>query len=292
MISMPSGVRSEFVTSHGLRTHYLRAGASGPPVVLLHGSAIDSSRLTYGPSIPAFADAFAVYAPDWPGYGRSQATTAPSDFAFYSTFVQEFLDALDLPRVHLAGFSMGGGAALEFALQFPERVESLTLIDAYGLGMRLHVPFAPYLALRFPMVDTLTWAALRREKNLLKWFLKGFVFANPRLVTNELVDAVHQEVMAPGIEDSFMAWLRDEIKPTSLRSSYHARLKDLRVPTLLLHGTRDLIIPASRARRAAMVIPNAKLELVRRCGHWLPQEARDTFQTKFLAFLKASSGQG
>lgn len=279
-------VQSEFTTVNGLRIHYLRAGSSGPPLLLLHGSAIDSSRLSYGPSMPRLAKDFSVYAPDWPGYGLSQPAPKPSDFVFYGEFVKAFLDTFGLDHVHVVGFSMGAAALLEFVLHHPKRVGKLVLISAYGLSTDLHMPIAPYLALRVPKLDAFAWAAVRHQKMLIRWILKAFIFARPQLVTEGLVDEVHQQLMAPGVEETFMDWLRGEMRPASFRTSYREQLKHVHTPTLLLHGTRDLIIPASRTKRAAKLIPNAELKLIPKCGHWLTREARAEFEKELLAFLK------
>ncbi|MEX2534191.1 MAG: alpha/beta fold hydrolase [Trueperaceae bacterium] len=282
---MPHEFASEFVEVAGLRTHVLRAGDSGPPLVLLHGTAIDSARLTYGASLPQLGKHFRVYAPDWPGYGQSQPGPSAHGFRFLEDFLHAFLDAMGLPRAHLAGFSMGGAAALGLALDHPQRVDKLVLIDSYGLGGTVHLPLLPYLALRVRSADRYVWSVLRRNKGTLRWFLATFVLGNACLATRELVDEVHRQLMAPGAEGAFMDWLRGEIRPGRLRTSYRARLRNLRPLTLILHGARDLIVPAYRARRAVRLIPDARLVLVPGCGHWLPREAPGVVERKVMEFL-------
>lgn len=269
----------------GVRTHLLVAGDSGPPLVLLHGTAIDSARLTFGGMLAELGRTFRVYAPDWPGYGLSQRAPVTKGVIYLEEFLSAFLDALRLHRTHLAGFSMGGGAALGLTLEQPQRVDRLALIDSYGLGGTIHLPLLPYLVLRAGPVDKYLWAAIRRSKGALRWFLATFVFGDSRQVTDELVAEVHEQLLAPHSEAAFMAWLRAEIGPGRLRTNYRARLRQLEPPTLILHGARDLIIPAYRARRASRLIPDARLVLHPGSGHWLPREAPEVVTRELTRFL-------
>ncbi|MDQ3397021.1 MAG: alpha/beta hydrolase [Deinococcota bacterium] len=282
--SAAAGVKSHYREVHGLRTHYLMAGA-GDPLVLLHGSAIDSSLLSYGKSIPEFSRHYRVFAPDWPGYGKSSRPKQPYTLSDYIDVVRQLLDALALEEVNLLGFSMGGGAALGFALNYPERVRKLVLVDAYGLGGEVHVPLLPYLALKAPRLDMPIWMGLRRSRRLLKLFLRTFIFANAKNVTDDLVEEVYQQMKVPEVERAFMAWIRGEMRWNRLTTNYVPRLGELMAPTLLLHGARDLVVPVSRSRRAARSIPNATLEVIPRCGHWLPREASSRFSGEVLEFL-------
>lgn len=268
-----------------LRAHYLEAG-EGEPLVLLHGSAIDSSLLSYGPSLPGLARHYRVIAPDWPGYGKSERPVHALGIPDYVRFLERFVDALGLERIDLAGFSMGGGAALGFALEHPDRVRRLVLIDAYGLGDEVHVPLLPYLALKAPRLGATLWGGLRLSKRLLSVFLKVFVFADRRKVSPALVREVYEQLKSPEVERAFMRWIRGEVGWRRLNTNYYARLGEVAAPTLLLHGARDLIVPVSRSRRAAARIPDARLHVVPRCGHWLPREASDVFEREVLAFLQ------
>ena len=275
---------SSEVNIMGLKTHYLRAGEGGPPLVLLHGSALDSGRLTYGGSLERLARHYRVFVPDWPGYGGSEGPKRGVTTPFYIDFLREFVQALELSHFHLAGFSMGGGVALGYALQHPDRVDKLVLIDAYGLGGEVHVPLVPYLALRAPFGPSFVWAALRRSRRTLGLVLKTLVFRSARAVTEEVLDEVAEQLRVPDIERAFMGWLREELHLTRLSTNYLDRLPDLAPPTLLVHGSRDFVVPVSRAKRAAKRIPRATLKILP-AGHWTPREARDAFDEVLLEFL-------
>lgn len=283
---MLTGVASEVVHVSGLPTHTLRAGVAGPALVLLHGTAIDSARLTFGPSLPELGRHFTVYAPDLPGYGHSRSPLTDGGLPLLEEFLPAFIDAIGVHRAHLAGFSMGGGLALGYALDRPDQVDRLILIDSYGLGGTIHLPVLPYLALRIHSADKPVWWALRRNENLLRWFLAIFVLGDRHLASRQLVREVHEHLSRPGSEAAFMSWLRREIQPGLLRTNYRARLRKLQSPTLILHGARDLIVPAYRARRAARLVPKGRLVEVRGCGHWLPREAREVMEREIVRFLE------
>jgi pimeloyl-ACP methyl ester carboxylesterase len=279
----PSRPASREVLAGGLRCHYLEAG-SGPPIVLLHGTAIDSAALSYGPSLEALASRHRVLALDWPGYGRSERPRTNPELTDYVALLGAFLDALGLARAHLVGFSMGGAVAIGFALAAEERVETLTLVGSYGLDAKLPVPLLPYLALRTPALrQSVVWG-LRRSRLLTRLLLTRVVFADPKRVTPELVNDVHRQLRAPEAERSFLAWLRGELRPFVLGTTFADRLERIDVPTLLLHGRRDRVIPSGKALRATERIPNARIVVVPGCGHWVPREAPATFERELLAF--------
>jgi pimeloyl-ACP methyl ester carboxylesterase len=267
----------------GIRCHYLEAG-SGPPLVLLHGTAFDSASLSYGPSLPHLAAHHRVLALDWPGYGESELPRVGLTIADYVDLLEAFLHAQGVERAHVAGFSMGGAVALGLALRDASRVATLTMIGSYGLDARMPLPLVPYLALRVPLLHRGVIWGLRRSRLLTRLVLSVLVFADPRLVTPDLIDAVHRQVSAAEAERSFLAWLRGELRPFRLGTSYAERLGDVAVPTLLLHGRRDRVVSWRKASGAHARLPRSQLVLVPRCGHWLPREAPDVFRRELLHF--------
>lgn len=251
---------------------------------MLHGTAIDSAELSYGPSLPVLARQHRVIALDWPGYGQSERPPSDMSMPELVDLLAGFLDEVGVERAHLAGFSMGGAVALGLALNAPERVETLTLIGSYGLDATAPLPLLPYLALRAPMLSTsVTWT-MRRSRALTRLVLTNIVFANRRRVTPELVDAAHTELGRPDAERSFVAWLRGELRPYGFETSFESRLHEVSVPTLLLHGRGDRVVPWHKAERASKRIPGARLKVVEDCGHWVPREAGDVFRKELLAF--------
>ncbi len=269
----------------GVKVSYVRLGR-GAPLVLLHGFTVGSSRLTYGPSFAPLSEHFDVIAPDLPGYGFSASPDRLYTTADYADFVVKFLDTLGLAQVNLVGFSKGGAIALGVGLDHPERVRKLVLVSAYSLNHWVTLPFLPYFALRTPWLVRFFWRSLRRYRRLLPWYLKRVIFGDAGAVTEQLLAEVREPLAKEGSEAAFIAWLRGELGMFHYATDYSRRITELGVPTLFLHGTRDLVVPVQGARRAAQLAPDARLQLVRRCGHWLPREATEAFVEAVTAFFR------
>jgi pimeloyl-ACP methyl ester carboxylesterase len=279
-------VASHHTVVRGVRCHHLEAG-DGPPLVLLHGTAFDSAALSYGASLPALAKRHRVLALDWPGYGRSEVPRTTMSMEDYVDLLEAFLVARGVEQAHLAGFSMGGAVALGYALRHGDRVASLTMVGSYGLDARIPVPLVPYLAMRVPLLHRGVIWGLRRSKLLTRLVLSVLVFADWRLVTPALIDEVHRQVSAAEAERSFVAWLRGELRPFRLATSYAERLGDVAVPTLLLHGRRDLVVSWRKAEGAHARMPRSRLVVVPGCGHWVSREAPIAFVDTLLGFTAA-----
>lgn len=277
-------VSSHHTVVQGVRCHHLEAG-DGPPLVLLHGTAFDSAALSFGASLPALAKRHRVLALDWPGYGESETPRAELSMDDSVDLLDAFMSAHSVDRAHVAGFSMGGAVALGFALRHAHRVASLTMIGSYGLDARMPVPLVAYLAMRLPLLQRGVVWSLRRSKALTHLVLGRLVFADRRRVTDDLVEDVHQQLSAAEAERSFVAWLRGELRPFRLATSYAEQFGGVGVPTLLLHGRRDLVVPWRKAQAAHARFPRSHLVVVPRCGHWVMREAPDVFEDALQEFI-------
>jgi 2-hydroxymuconate-semialdehyde hydrolase len=127
----PVEIKSRWVKVGEVNTHYMVAG-EGSPLLLLHGGANDWSD--WKSNIGPLSQCYRVYAPDLAGYGLSDGPEAEYSMDYFVDFLDDFTQALELKQANLAGFSVGGGIALGFALRFPGRVEKLVLVDSTGLG--------------------------------------------------------------------------------------------------------------------------------------------------------------
>jgi len=124
-------VKSQHVEVEGLTAHYVVAGR-GPALVLLHGGANDWRE--WEENIGALSQKLEVYALDLPGFGLTPKPEARYTLNFLANFVHGFMQAVGLSYASLGGHSLGAGVALKFALRFPDRVERLILVDAWGFG--------------------------------------------------------------------------------------------------------------------------------------------------------------
>src|SRR6476469_4011937 len=124
----------ESLVVHGHRLSYLRAG-SGPPLLLLHG--IANNCQTWADVIPRLAQSHTVIAPDLLGHGESDKPRGDYSIAAYANGLRDLTSVLDIEQATVVGHSLGGGIALQFAYQFPERCERLALVGSGGLGPEL-----------------------------------------------------------------------------------------------------------------------------------------------------------
>jgi pimeloyl-ACP methyl ester carboxylesterase len=257
------GAPTRWIDVNGLRVHSLTAGGGGSPVVLLHGGGIDSASFTYGHIIGSLARERHVFAPDWPGYGQSDKPDLGYAMGFYVDFLGRLMDALGLKTASLVGISMGGGAALGFALRSPERVEKLILVDSYGLGSD---------------------ALLRRSPTMIRWSLYGLVYDRQK-VTDEMVEETGRLLEDRQAGQAWSSFQKNEVGWGGLRTDFSGRLRELVMPTLLVHGAQDRAVPVAWARRAQVRIPDCELRVFCECGHLPPREQPEEFARVVERFL-------
>ena len=272
------------LTVAGLRINCLIAGTDGPAVMLLHGSAFDAAGISFGAIIPALAAHCRVFAPDLPGFGESDPMPDGWGFAEQSSFLAPLLAELGLARVTLVGVSMGGGIALGFALDAPDRVERLVLIDSACLDDALPGGRGTWFSVHLPGVSTLQWHMLARSEKLVRRMLQGAMPHQPP-PPSELLDHVTRSVRRPHAAAAFRDWERREVGWHGLRTCYVDRLASLDVPTLILHGADDPLIPIAVAERASRLIPNARLEVIPDCGHLAPLDRPEAVMRALSDFL-------
>jgi pimeloyl-ACP methyl ester carboxylesterase len=268
----------------GLRIRCLTAGSDGRPVLLLHGGGIDAADFSYKHAIGPLASTRRVFAPDLPGYGWSDGPDGRYTLGFYAGFLGRLMDALGLERASLVGLSLGGGASLGFALRSPERVDRLVLVDSYGLGTDIPRGRLGYLLVRAPLVDDLTYALLRRSRRMIRWSLYNLVH-DRSAVDDALVEDAYRLVNRTGAGRAFRSFQRSEVGWGGLRTSYVNRLREVSVPTLIVHGASDEAVPVAWAYRAHRLIPGSQLGVIPRCGHWPPRERPGEFNRIVGEFL-------
>jgi pimeloyl-ACP methyl ester carboxylesterase len=253
------------LTLHGHRVRYLHAG-SGPVLALIHG--ITSSADTWRPAMAGLSRDHTVIAPDLLGHGASAKPRGDYSLGAYASGVRDLLATLGHDRVTVVGHSLGGGIAMQFAYQFPERTERLVLVSSGGLGrevsMVLRAAALPGAELVLPFlvpswlaraVGGMGWVGARlglRPSPDLGEMVRGFL---------SLGDA---EARA-----AFLHTLRAVIDPGGQRISGHDRLYlAAHLPTLLVWGDRDPIIPAAHGLAAQAAMPGSELELFAGSGHF------------------------
>ncbi|MFD0361742.1 4,5:9,10-diseco-3-hydroxy-5,9,17-trioxoandrosta-1(10),2-diene-4-oate hydrolase [Nocardia sp. GCM10030253] len=269
-----------------LRLHYHEAGVgNGPTIVLLHGGGPGASSWSnFARNIPVLARNFHVLAVDQPGFGQSdKPVDHPQYFVHSSTALKDLLDHLQIAgRVHLLGNSLGGGAAVRFALDYPDRAGKLVLMGPGGLSVNL---FAPDPTEGVKNLAKFNYEPTREN---LEAFLRIMVF-DQSLITEELIDERFASASTPeslaatrAMGKSFSG--ADFEKGMIWREAYK-----LRQPVLLIWGREDRVNPLDGALVATKMIPRVQLHVFGGCGHWAQLEKFDEFNrlaSDFLAGVK------
>ncbi|MBV8172949.1 MAG: alpha/beta fold hydrolase [Verrucomicrobia bacterium] len=281
-----SPVRQIRLNVSGLRVRCLIAGVAGPPVLLLHGAGLDAAGLSLGPAMIALADTCRVFAPDLPGFGESDPMPAGWGFAEFSAFLCPLYDALELRRASLVGVSLGGGVALGFALQAPDRVGRLALINSACLDDAIPGGRMTWFLVHMPGLNLIGSWFLRSSRHLMRRALLREMRHRPDLVTPMLVDELMQLARKRRAAAAFRQWQRREVTWSGLRTNYLNRLSEIAIPTLILHGQNDRLLPVAIAERAHRLIRNSRLEVIPDAGHLAPLEQPEAMNRALHQFLQ------
>jgi pimeloyl-ACP methyl ester carboxylesterase len=255
---------------------------------MLHGGGFDAAGLSLRETIPFLAEQHRVFAPDWPGFGKSEAMPITWRVEECVEFLADLLDTLNFRRASLIGVSMGGGFALGLAIRAPERVERLVLVNSAGLGCEIPGGVLSYLMMRLPLVDELRWALLTRSRILVRRTLCAPFANQPEVLSEEMLDEILRLARRTGAGAAFRQLQRSEYQWQGLRTNYSHRLSEIKVPTLIVHGAEDTIVPLSWAERAHRLIRNSQLKIIPGCGHMPPVEQPGLFNEIVRRFFCGS----
>jgi pimeloyl-ACP methyl ester carboxylesterase len=264
-----------FVDAGGISTHYHDAG-QGDPVVLLHGSGPGvSAWANWQHTIPALAQTNRVLAFDLVGYG---ATERPESIRYslrsWTDHVWAFLDALGLDQVSVVGNSLGGRLALQLAEDDSSRLGKMVLMGSPGVGMT--------------MTEGLT--ALRGYEpspDNMRALLTGYFAVDKSIITEELVRIRHEASAAPGAHEAYRAMFFDPRHDGSNLGITPEQVRAVRVPTLLVHGREDKVVPPEVSWAMVNLLPDADLHVFARCGHWTQIERAAEFNALVAGFLNS-----
>jgi pimeloyl-ACP methyl ester carboxylesterase len=267
---------------HGQPVTFHKMG-EGPPVLLVHG--ITSSSRTWKSVMPRLAEKFTVIAPDLLGHGRSAKPQGDYSLGAYASGMRDLLVALDVDKVNVVGHSLGGGIAMQFAYQFPEKISRLVLVDTGGIGREVNpalraaaLPGAEYV-LPLLFTPTLHDAGLK-----VRNFLAGIGLHGSADV--EGVAEGFASLTEADARRAFVNTVRSVIDPTGQRVSAADRLYlTADIPSLIVWGDRDRIIPVSHADLAHELMPGSRLEIFPGAGHFPFNDDPDRFIRTFDEFV-------
>ncbi|MDV6014179.1 4,5:9,10-diseco-3-hydroxy-5,9,17-trioxoandrosta-1(10),2-diene-4-oate hydrolase [Haloechinothrix sp. LS1_15] len=274
-------------TADGLRLHYHEAGTEHEEtVVLLHGGGPGASAWSnFGRNIGVLAKKFHVLAVDQPGFGRSDKPTEhPQYFTHSASALLGLLDALGVQRAHLIGNSLGGGTAVRFALDNPDRAGRLVLMGPGGLSVNVFTPDPTEGVQRLASFA----APPGPSKEKLEQFLRVMVY-DQSLITPELVEERYATASTPESLAAMKAMGESFMRPEEAeRGMLWREAYRLRQRVLLIWGREDRVNPLDGALVALKTIPRAQLHVFGRCGHWAQVEKFDEFNRLALDFLTDS----
>jgi pimeloyl-ACP methyl ester carboxylesterase len=251
---------------------YLETGAAGPQIVLLHGWS--AFKELWWSTLIALEPHTHAFAPDMPGHGGSPLHGSTS-MSLIARRIAQFCTARGLGPIALVGHSMGGNVALELTLAYPDLIERLVLVDPAAQPEQMPQYVRSYLD------QTFGWPMLRT----------GMALARRIGVVGQFVPHVHQGGMVlPALRRMTYVARHDAAALHALFGSMFSnpigpRLRDIHVPTLVVSGEFDPLVPPRLSRRVADAIPGARYALVRRAAHNPMDERPREFNAMLLEFL-------
>jgi len=266
---MANALTAHEMALHGHRVSY-RQGGSGPALLLLHG--VTNSSATWERVAPSLGEHFTLIAPDLLGHGESATPRGDYSLGAHASGARDVMTALGIEHATIVGHSLGGGIAMQFAYQFPERCERLVLVSSGGLGREVHLllraatlPGADYV------LPALTSAGLvgigRRVGGLLRR-----VHITPGEDMQVLAEGF-ASLDNGGSRQAFLHTVRAVIEPGGQRVSANDRLALAGLlPSMIVWGEKDSIIPVKHGIAAHEAMPGSRFEVFPDAGH-MPHNA-------------------
>ncbi|MCX5846367.1 MAG: alpha/beta fold hydrolase [Deltaproteobacteria bacterium] len=272
--------KDQYIKAGEINTRYWSVGDQGSTVILIHG--LGASAEIWMHNVDAIAEQHRVYVPDLAGFGRSDkpvSSFTPLDYAY---FVDDFMKALNIEQVSLIGQSLGGGIALQYALQYSQKVNNLILADCAGFGKEI--------------IWTLRLMSLPGIGELLSYpsrigvsiFFKLAV-SNHALITEDFIDIYYKLFTQPGSPEFLLKVVRMLVDGRGAReevlSPIMESLHKIKRPTLIIWGEDDRVFPLKHAYYGKENIPNSQLYIMKQCGHIPNFEQSEDFNKVVLDFL-------
>ena len=262
---MADKIHSEQIKVGKLDIHYF-TGGDGEPLVIIHGGG--SGAEGWLQNVTELCEHYRIYAPDLPGFGLSQPIDGDHGIPEFVEFVEDFTHSLGLKRFHLVGHSIGGGIALRYALKFPHKIGKLVLVSSMFLGKEIALWVRVLSSSGFSRsLGVAAVTILKAVKWLISLVYAPFKFVNPLPRAK-----VNLGKSIATLEEQTTVLVK--------------RFSELVMPTLLVWGANDGIVPVSNAYAAARLIPDCQLHVFEDCGHSVYRQKIKEFSHLLTNFLR------
>ncbi|MER7681606.1 alpha/beta hydrolase [Streptomyces sp. NPDC096934] len=271
---------SRFVQTKRFRIHYHEAG-QGHPIVLLHGSGPGATGWSnFRPNIEALSAGHRVLAVDMPGWGESDTQTAETGRDHTATLI-DFLDEVGVDRAALVGNSMGGMTAISAAVQHPDRVSHLVTMGAPCPGPNLFsAGNGPSEGLKV-LIEAYQEPTAENMKRLVR-----IMCFDPAMATDELAGLRSQAAAAH--PEHLRSFLEGGTSSAAAFFALAGQLGSITAPTMAIHGRDDRVVHFENSLRLTTVVPDSRLVLLNRCGHWAQIEHAAEFNRLVGSFVSAT----
>jgi pimeloyl-ACP methyl ester carboxylesterase len=259
-----SEVQSKRITVNGLDIHYF-TGGTGDPLIIIHGGSGGASYWTE--TIKVLSGSYTVYVPDMPGFGTSQAAEGTYYIPEMVNFVDDFAHAIGHSSFNLMGHSLGGGIALHYINKYPHKIRKLVLVSSLCLGKEIawwiRLVSTPVLC---RVISKTVNSLFKGIQNLVKYFGPW------KIIEPISKTSVQIGCGITGFRQQNMVMLES--------------LHKIRIPTLVMWGENDPIVPFRQAYAAADLIPDCQVKVFANTGHSVYSQRLPEFTTILSAFLE------
>jgi pimeloyl-ACP methyl ester carboxylesterase len=285
-------LQSDMIQIGQLRIHQLHGG-NGSPLLFIHGLG-SSGYMEWRFNLEPAAVGHRVFAPDLPGFGRSEKPRARYGIPYFTRFVDKYMASRGLRSATVIAASLGGRVALELALEHPGRVSKLVLVNTLGLGRpNVHLTYG------LVTIPRLGETVMRAARSALNWaptsMIRGvaarYVGSSAdleRTLDDEYLGNLRELYAAQGYHDAYLATVRSLVNPKALFGNEYdlsARLPSIKMPVQLIWGADDPLFPVVHATRAHALIPDCRLAVIEGAGHTPQAERPEEFNRVLQAFL-------
>jgi len=242
-------MEEKFITIDGYKIRYLESGGTDKTIVLLHGLGASAERWEF--VIPEFSKDYKVIVPDLIGFGHSDKPLVDYTAEFFSDFLSSFLQKLGITRTNIIGSSLGGQIIAKYASQHPEVIENLVLVSPSGIMKH-----------STPALDAYVMAALYPDVEVAKNAFQ--MMAGPaRQINQKIIENFVERMKLPNAKMAFMSTLLGLRNAETITKS----LKKISVPTLIIWGEDDPVIPVKYADEFVSSIQDCRFYMMDNCGH-------------------------